>query len=88
MRFGYSETCLEHDTGERHPETADRLRAIKQGLTRKHGVEYVESDPAAVEAVTAVHDADYVEEVREFCETGGGTGIPTRSPSGRRGTPR
>jgi acetoin utilization deacetylase AcuC-like enzyme len=76
MRFGYSETCLDHDTGERHPETADRLRAIKQGLTRKHGVEYVDADPADVDRVAAVHDADYVEEVREFCEAGGGSWDP------------
>ncbi len=76
MNFGYSETCLEHDTGQRHPETPDRLRAIRQGLTRKHGVEYVESDPADVEAVTTAHDPDYVEEVREFCATGGGNWDP------------
>lgn len=76
MNFGYSETCLEHDTGQRHPETPDRLRAIKQGLTRKHGVEYVESDPATVDAIEAVHDPDHVAEVREFCETGGGNWDP------------
>ncbi|SEA21533.1 Acetoin utilization deacetylase AcuC [Haloplanus vescus] len=72
MQFGYSDTCLDHDTGERHPETADRLRAIRRQLSRRHGVTYVDADPASVEAVTAVHDAAYVEEVREFSADGGG----------------
>jgi len=76
MRFGYSETCLEHDTGDRHPETPDRLRAIREGLKRKHGVEYVDADPADVETVKAIHDDDYVEEFREFCADGGGDWDP------------
>ncbi|WP_135852362.1 histone deacetylase family protein [Halorussus salinus] len=76
MNFGYSEECLAHDTGERHPETPDRLRAIKERLARKHGVEYVESSPATSDCVEAVHDADYVSEFREFCETGGGNWDP------------
>ncbi|SNZ12083.1 Acetoin utilization deacetylase AcuC [Natronoarchaeum philippinense] len=76
MRFGYSETCLDHDTGDRHPETPDRLRAIKEGLKRKHGVEYVEADSADVETVAAIHDREYVEEVREFCADGGGNWDP------------
>ncbi|MFB6123612.1 MAG: histone deacetylase family protein [Haloferacaceae archaeon] len=76
MKFGYSETCLEHDTGDRHPETADRLRAIRRQLTRRHGVEYVESDPATEDAVAAVHDPAYVEEIREFCDRGGGNWDP------------
>ena len=76
MRFGYSEQCLAHDTGERHPESADRLRAIRQGLTRRHGVEYVDADPASREAVTAVHDDGYVDEFETFCADGGGSWDP------------
>ncbi|USZ69526.1 histone deacetylase [Halorussus salilacus] len=76
MKFGYSEECLAHDTGGRHPENPDRLRAIREGLARKHGVEYVEADPAVPDAVEAVHDADYVAEFREFCESGGGNWDP------------
>ncbi len=72
MRFGYSETCLDHDTGDRHPETADRLRAVRRGLARCHGVDYVAGDPATEAELTAVHDADYVAAVREFCADGGG----------------
>ncbi len=76
MNFGYSEVCLAHDTGKRHPENPDRLRAIRQALTRKHGVEYVDASPATEAEVTAVHDAGYVEEFREFCESGGGNWDP------------
>ncbi len=76
MNFGYSEVCLAHDTGQRHPENPDRLRAIRQALTRKHAVEYVEADPATEADVTAVHDPEYVEEFREFCASGGGNWDP------------
>ncbi len=76
MRFGYSDTCLDHNPGPRHPESPDRLRAIREGLKRKHGVEYVESDPATLETIAAVHDREYLEDVREFCANGGGNWDP------------
>ncbi|MFB6159577.1 MAG: histone deacetylase family protein [Haloferacaceae archaeon] len=72
MRFGYSDVCLEHDTGERHPESPDRLRAIRRALAKRHCVEYVEADPVTGDDVAALHDPAYVEEVREFCADGGG----------------
>ena len=76
MHFGYNERCLEHDTGERHPENPDRLRAIRRGLAKRHGVEYAEADPATREAVVAVHDAEYVDELAEFVADGGGSWDP------------
>jgi acetoin utilization deacetylase AcuC-like enzyme len=76
MQFGYSETCLEHDTGPRHPETPDRLRAIRRALAKRHGVDYVEADPVSQARVEAVHDAEYVAEVKQFCENGGGNWDP------------
>ena len=76
MRFGYRDTCLEHDTGERHPESPDRLRAIRKGLSRHHEVDYVAPEPATIEDAAAIHDPDYVERVREFCEDGGGRWDP------------
>jgi acetoin utilization deacetylase AcuC-like enzyme len=76
MRFGYSETCLDHETGPRHPENADRLLAIREGLKHEHGVDYVEVDPVDKGALTAVHDADYVDEVEAFCAAGGGEWDP------------
>lgn len=76
MNFGYSEDCLAHNTGERHPESPDRLRAIREALKRRHSVEYTDADPADQPAVEAVHDADYVAEFEEFCEDGGGNWDP------------
>ena len=76
MRFGYSDVCLEHDPGPRHPETPDRLRAIREGLKRKHGVEYVEADPVSVDRLAAVHDRTYIESVQEFITDGGGNWDP------------
>ncbi len=76
MRFGYSETCLEHDPGPRHPESPDRLRAIRRGLAKRHGVAYVDADAASESDATTVHDDGYVAEIREFCESGGGSWDP------------
>jgi len=72
MNFGYREVCLDHDTGRRHPESPDRLRAIRQGLSESYGVEYVAADDASRAQVTAVHDPDYVDEFEAFCADGGG----------------
>jgi acetoin utilization deacetylase AcuC-like enzyme len=76
MRYGYSSDCLNHDPGPRHPESPDRLRAIRQGLSGRHGVEYVEADAIDEERARAVHDDEYVRGVREFCEEGGGQWDP------------
>jgi acetoin utilization deacetylase AcuC-like enzyme len=76
MQFGYSDVCLGHDTGDRHPENPDRLRAIKRGLQKRHGVEYVDADPASTAAVAAVHDEGYVADVESFCDRGGGNWDP------------
>ena len=76
MRFGYSDTCLKHTPGTRHPESPDRLRAIREGLKRKHGVEYVEADPASLDVIAAVHDRSYLERLEEFCAGGGGQWDP------------
>jgi acetoin utilization deacetylase AcuC-like enzyme len=73
MRFGYDDRCLDHDTGPRHPETSDRLEAIRRRLAREHAVEYASADPADEETLARVHDAEYVANVREFCADGGGT---------------
>ena len=76
MQFGYSDRCLDHDTGPRHPESPDRMRAIREALKERHGVSYVDADPADGAAVERAHDAEHVEAVREFCEDGGGEWDP------------
>ena len=68
--------CLAHDTGPRHPERADRLRAIREGLKRKHGVRYVDSEPVDESLVAAVHDETYLSEIEAFCAGGGGDWDP------------
>jgi len=72
MNFGYLEDCLEHDTGEGHPERAERLSAIRDALVEATGVSYAAPPPAAVERVLAVHDREYVEAFKTFCARGGG----------------
>jgi acetoin utilization deacetylase AcuC-like enzyme len=72
MRFGFRDTCLEHVTGPRHPERPDRLRAIREALSRSHGVEYVDPEPVDAQHVAAVHDDDYVADLEAFCADGGG----------------
>ncbi|MFT4922345.1 MAG: acetoin utilization deacetylase AcuC-like enzyme [Haloarculaceae archaeon] len=72
MKFGYRETCLDHETGPRHPESPDRLRAIRRALADRYGVEYVAADLVTRDRVLAVHDDDYVDELEAFCADGGG----------------
>jgi len=72
MRFGYSDICLEHDTGDQHPEHPDRLRAVRRALADEHGVAYAEADPVDADLLATVHDPAYVERVRDFCAEGGG----------------
>ncbi len=76
MKYGFSETCLKHETGARHPENPDRLRAIKEGLKRRHGVSYVEPDPAGLSMLESVHDSEYLADVKSFCADGGGQWDP------------
>jgi len=72
MNFGYREECLDHDTGNGHPESAERLLAIREALTGCHGVEYAAPLSADIERVLAVHDREYVEAFKQFCARGGG----------------
>jgi len=61
----------------RHPESPDRLVAIKRGLAKCHGVTYEGAAPATeADATSAVHDAGYVEEIQSFCASGGGNWDP------------
>jgi acetoin utilization deacetylase AcuC-like enzyme len=73
MRFGYRERCLDHDTGNRHPESADRIRAIRRRLAKEHGVTYDEGQLAESATLARVHDPEYVDAVERFCADGGGT---------------
>ncbi|MCU4926541.1 histone deacetylase [Halobacteria archaeon AArc-dxtr1] len=81
MQFGYNEACLAHDPGQRHPESPDRLRAIRQRLSRLHGVTYVDGTPASMETMALAHDREHVDAVAEFCADGGGEWDPDTTAS-------
>ncbi len=72
MRFGFAEACLDHDPGPRHPESPDRLEAIRQALQPAHGAQFHRPPPADRELVRRVHHESQVAEIEELCRTGGG----------------
>ncbi len=76
MKFGFTETCLEHDPGVRHPENPDRVRAIREALEDYQDVAYHESPAATKSEVLRVHTPGYVEELHSFVEAGGGNWDP------------
>ncbi|MCW1429667.1 histone deacetylase family protein [Novosphingobium sp. JCM 18896] len=57
------EACLDHDTGEGHPERPDRLRAVQAALApeRFPGLVRIEAPRASAEQIARVHDAGYVQ---------------------------
>ncbi len=75
MTLLYSDPLfLEHDTG-RHPERADRLRAVTRQLERS-GLDKRCERPTWVPATPAdlspIHDPAYIDRVRALAEHGGG----------------
>ena len=76
MKVGlvYDEIYLKHDYTD-HPERKERLMSImesldKEGLVKE--VELIEPRRASVEEVSLNHDPTYVQEVHDFCKSGGG----------------
>jgi len=69
--------CLEHDTGEGHPERPDRLRAIEQALEAEN-FQMLARDAAPraeIEAIARVHPPEYIEAIRAATPTQGHTFI-------------
>lgn len=64
---------LSHTTPEGHPERTDRLVATLAGL-RSMGTDVTElvAPPVDRGALERIHDAEYIDEIRRFCEAGGG----------------
>lgn len=70
----YDSLYLEHDTGN-HPESSERLQAVWKHLTEKGlDAKCAKStwDLATVEQVSRVHDASYIDVIRQSAEMGGG----------------
>jgi acetoin utilization deacetylase AcuC-like enzyme len=71
--FVYDDRYLEHETGDWHPESADRLRAITKGLKESGLLEKlipIEATPANQRWIEAVHHIRYIMRFREACELG------------------
>jgi acetoin utilization deacetylase AcuC-like enzyme len=64
----FDDKMLAHDTGEQHPERADRLVAIHQTLKSADldRVEWQTPTPATREAIERVHAADHIAQVEEL----------------------
>lgn len=73
--YVYSPEYLRHDTGPRHPERPDRLRAIMGALNDTNVIELLEEiEPrrATLDEIETIHTTSYVEQVLETAERGGG----------------
>jgi acetoin utilization deacetylase AcuC-like enzyme len=74
----YSDEFLKHRTGRLHPESPQRLSAIAQAL---HQVDWADQvtwhspilkKDQVLSLLHQVHDPDYIEEVRQIAQSGGG----------------
>jgi acetoin utilization deacetylase AcuC-like enzyme len=67
--------CWLHDPGRWHPESADRLTAVRAGLEIGEldgAIGWVEAPEASPELIERVHPAALMERVRQLAEVGGG----------------
>ncbi len=67
----YCDEALAHDTGEFHPESPQRLEAIRQYF-QDHSIDapILRPEPAAREDLLRVHAADHVDAVQACCING------------------
>ena len=69
----YDDRYLRHDTGRYHPESADRLSAIHNGI-RAAGLmpdlRRIQAGVPAQKWIETVHTAIYIERFRSACQTG------------------
>ena len=73
----YSPKYLFHKTGPRHPESPSRLRVIlrelnSSGVLENENCNLVEPEMATVKDLKLVHDQSYVQQIKNFCDCGGG----------------
>lgn len=70
----YDPVFLEHDTG-RHPENAGRLRPLEQLELFADNQQVVRPlwQPASLQRLLRVHDAEHVDAVKQFAAAGGGS---------------
>lgn len=71
--FVYDERYLLHNTGDWHPETAERLRVIVNGLKESGLLEkliLIEPEPANQRWIEAVHHVNYIMRFSDACAMG------------------
>lgn len=73
----YSHKYLEHKTGNKHPESPQRLTAImrgieRSGLFRDKECMLVEPRSISPEDLLLIHIPEHVERIRSICNSGGG----------------
>ena len=71
--FVYDERYLLHDTGAYHPESAQRLRVIVEGLKNSGLLEklmLIEPEPASQRWIEAVHHVKYIMRFNDACALG------------------
>jgi acetoin utilization deacetylase AcuC-like enzyme len=73
----FSPKYYRHNTGKRHPESSQRLRAIvdelKKGqLAQGRTLWFVEPEKASIEDIELVHGIEYIRLVEAVCRSGGG----------------
>lgn len=71
--FVYSTEYSKHSTEVNHPECAERLKAILERLT-KSGIlaklEKITPEPVKEEWIETIHEKNYIESVKKYCESG------------------
>jgi acetoin utilization deacetylase AcuC-like enzyme len=73
----YSPKYLRHKTEPRHPESPSRLRVImrelnKSGILGNERCSLIEPETAHINDLKLIHDADYIQQIKQFCSCGGG----------------
>jgi acetoin utilization deacetylase AcuC-like enzyme len=79
MRIIFSEQFLDHKTGRYHPESPQRLTAIRDNLMSNlwnNKLQWLEPTPVnesnAIKWVSKIHDINYVERIKTIAKRGGG----------------
>ena len=62
----HHDDCLRHDPGARHPERADRVRAVLGAIQNMQGTELLPAPKASLEQISRVHDANYWQRLIEL----------------------
>lgn len=73
--FVIDDRCLLHDPGPGHPESPQRLAAVREALLSSDSPESrqpVAARPARLDELALIHDPSYIESVEKACARGAG----------------